>query len=965
MRRTKGETIPLRRRRGGSLSLRVALTAASIIILCNAATIVVQYRGFPLLGYRGRSAVTRGNAIARIEASAETKRGQIGEWFAMQIDEAKTIAGAVPNIVPPDPLVLAARAGWDRSSRAKALRLGSELSTILRNKEDLAAVRVVDGITGRIIADTGEPPFGKADDASWIGPSANVRIDEEGRCVVGYPFKSPDGAALALLLYVRLDHLFAQIRADKMDGILGLDLAFLGADSRVITSSDAARFPPGALPLPLHELETLEGGKILEVADSRGEKLLAGMLDTKSPGLADFKLFISAKVSTVEKAILADRRAALAVVIAATLAGLLLVWLSMHRLFRPLVQLERSLTAFAGGSSPPPMPRNARGDIAMLADAMDGMMGKVRDWRRELEAEVAARTEELRVRSAAALLFAHQAEDEPLYGELIGLISRATGADLGVLAWISEGSGRAFMSASGPPVELGGGAVAALRESAKSQGNRFAALGLDFPDHVGRRIELSGYAEIIVVICGGEGSFAEAEIAFLDRLLGELFPLMRSRSERRRQEGIRIEAERELRHSEERLRTFFEESRDMIYTANADDVVASMNSAGLGLLGYRDRFEVVGRPFSSFVLNHEDRAHFLDKMRNQGFVSDYEIILKTADGRNVFCIETAQAVKDRNGGILEIQGIIKDISERIEAERELWKTNMELAEANARLRETQMIMVQQEKLASIGQLAAGVAHEINNPLGFLKSNHGMLARYFATVRSAWEEAASADPAALESIAQRADLEYVFREIGSIFAESDEGFRRIMEIVGNLKSFARTEAEAAVAPYDLNKGIESTLAVARNEVKYVAEVELDPAALPQIEAAGGEINQVLLNLLVNAAQAIAERKRGSLGRIKVETGTAGDRVYCVISDDGPGIPPELRLKIFDPFFTTKEPGKGTGLGLSISYDIVANKHKGRLTVDDAPGGGARFRFELPVRHPGSESTAQGSASPKDP
>jgi PAS domain S-box-containing protein len=594
---------------------------------------------------------------------------------------------------------------------------------------------------------------------------------------------------------------------------------------------------------------------------------------------------------------------------------------------------------------------------------MDGMMDKVTDWRRELEAEVASRTEELRIRSAAALLFAHQAEDEPLYGELIELIARATGAKLGLLAWISEGSGRAFMSASGPPVVLGSGDIAAFRESAKSQGTRFAALGLDFPDHVGRRMELSSYSEIIVVICGGEGSLTDAEIAFLDGLLGELFPLMRSRAERRRQEGIRIEAERELRQSEERLRTFFEESHDMIYTANADDVVASMNSAGLGLLGYRDRFEVVGRPFSSFVFNGEDRAHFLDKMRSQGFVSDYEIILRTAEGRNVFCIETAQAVKDRNGGIIEIQGIIMDISERIAAERELWKTNMELVEANARLKETQMMMVQHEKLASIGQLAAGVAHEINNPLGFLKSNHGMLARYFATVRSAWEEAASVDPAALGSIARRADLEYVFGEIGSIFAESEEGFRRIMEIVANLKSFARSDAETAMAPYDLNKGVESTLAVARNEIKYVAEVELELAELPKIEAAGGEINQVLLNLLVNAAQAIAERKRDSLGRIKVVTGTIEDRVYCAISDDGPGIKPELRLKIFDPFFTTKEPGKGTGLGLSISYDIVVNKHRGRLTVDDTPGGGALFRFELPVRHPPSESTAHGPMAPK--
>ncbi|MGO8694438.1 MAG: ATP-binding protein [Rectinemataceae bacterium] len=952
MRSAGHEDARARRRRGSSLSMRVATTAALIIVLSNAASITVQFFGFSPLGYRGRSAVTRKDAIARIAASADTKRNDIDEWFATQIDEAKTLAGAVAQIVPPDPLLLAAREGWDRASRNSATRLGLELARILQNKEDLAAVRIVDGKTGRILADTEKPPFGRAEDASWIGSSANIRIDEEGRCVVGYPFGSPNGADLALLLYLRLDRLFDQIRADKLDSILGLDIAILDNDSRVVISSDAARFPPDALPLPLGALKTLKGGVIREVADSRGDRFLAGTLNTKYMGLANFRLFVSSRVSTIEKAILNDRRAALTVVVVATLAGLALVWVSMHRLFRPLVQLETSITGFAQGQIRPSMPRNARSDIAMIADAMDDLMDKVTDWRRELEAEVASRTEELRVRNAAALLFAHQADDESLYAELIDLISHSTGARRGVLAWISENSGRAFVSSSDSPIDLETGDIEALREAAKSQENRFAALGLDFPRHIGRRIELAGGAEIVFVICGADIPFPKDEIASLDRFLGELFPLMRSRAERRRQEGIRIEAERSLRRSEERLRTFFEESHDMIYTANVDDIIASMNSAGLALLGHSDRFEVVGRSFSAFALNREDRAHFLDKIRSQGFVNDYEIVLKKKDGQNVFCLETAQAVKDRDGKIVEIQGIIKDISERIEAERELWKTNMELAEANARLKETQMMMVQHEKLASIGQLAAGIAHEINNPLGFLKSNHGVLARYFETLRKAWDEASSTDPETLGAIAQRSDLEYVFGEIQSIFSESDDGYRRIMDIVSNLKSFARSEAEAAMAPYDLNRGIESTLAVARNEIKYVAEVELVLADIPQVEAAGGEINQVLLNLLVNAAQAIADRKRESIGHIRVATGIFENRVYCEISDDGPGIPPELRLKIFDPFFTTKEPGKGTGLGLSISYDIVVNKHRGRITVDDAPGGGALFRLELPMR--GSET-----------
>ncbi|HET7839643.1 MAG TPA: ATP-binding protein, partial [Rectinemataceae bacterium] len=290
---------------------------------------------------------------------------------------------------------------------------------------------------------------------------------------------------------------------------------------------------------------------------------------------------------------------------------------------------------------------------------------------------------------------------------------------------------------------------------------------------------------------------------------------------------------------------------------------------------------------------------------------------------------------------------VKDISDRIASERALWNTNMELAEANASLKRTQMMMVQHEKLASIGQLAAGIAHEINNPLGFLKSNHGVLAGFLRSIRAAWEEASQEEPSRLATIARRHDLAYVFSEIDSLVKDSDEGYLRIMEIVKNLKNFARIDAEATIGPFDLNKGIESSLVVARNEVKYVAEVRLELGEIPMIQAAGGEINQVMLNLIINAAQAIESQKRGAPGTIAIATRLEEGRVVCTVADDGPGVPDELRLSIFDPFFTTKEPGKGTGLGLSISYDIIVNKHRGDLTVEPSPLGGAMFRIELPV------------------
>jgi PAS domain S-box-containing protein len=458
----------------------------------------------------------------------------------------------------------------------------------------------------------------------------------------------------------------------------------------------------------------------------------------------------------------------------------------------------------------------------------------------------------------------------------------------------------------------------------------------------------------ILALGRNEQSFVPDETSFLKRVAGFIQPLIEARHTRFRDESLRAVSEKALRRNEERLRTFFEESRDMIYMANADDVVASINNAGLRLFGTADRFEVLGRPFSRWVYSPEDREHFLDKIRLDGFVVDHEIVLMRQDGTKFFCIETAQAVKDRYGKIIEIQGIIRDISDRIAMERDIWAMNVELADANEKLKATHKKMVQQEKLASIGHLAAGVAHEINNPLGFLKSNHTTLHSFLATLHQAWGKACALDPEGHEHIAAELDLDYVFNEIDSLVAESDDGFSRIMAIVKNLRSFARIDDHEPLGPYDLEQGLESTLVMARNEIKYVAEVETGYCGVPKVQAIGGSINQVLLNVLVNAAQAIASQKRDVLGHILVRTAVHEGRVICEIEDDGPGVPDDIKDRLFDPFFTTKPAGKGTGLGLSLSYDIIVNRHQGSLSVADSPLGGALFKIELPI-NPEDEAT----------
>jgi PAS domain S-box-containing protein len=403
-----------------------------------------------------------------------------------------------------------------------------------------------------------------------------------------------------------------------------------------------------------------------------------------------------------------------------------------------------------------------------------------------------------------------------------------------------------------------------------------------------------------------------------------------------------------LAFNERRLKNLFDASPNIIYTCDADDYITSLNPAGLKALGITSQEEVVGRPFKELLYNPEDRNIAFKHLLSTG-TSTYETILKGKNERLIYCMESIAVLRDENGKIRELQGIINDITERIEKEKELWRTNLELSELNSRLQKTQELMVQQEKLASIGQLAAGVAHEINNPLGFLKSNHSVMEKYVAKTEALLQKIVdSGIPEASKPI-----MEQLGKQIDTmkeILIESTEGYERIIRIVADLKTFSRLDQGEGFAEYDLNAGIESTLVVAWNEIKYVADVEKQLGNIPKIMARGNELNQVWLNLLVNAAQAIEGAKKEVRGRIIIKTWEEKGYVMVSIKDNGPGIPESIRKKIFDPFFTTKEPGKGTGLGLSISYNIIVETHKGQINVNTEPGQGTEFVVILPLSPP---------------
>ncbi|TSJ88603.1 ATP-binding protein [Chitinimonas sp. BJB300] len=282
-----------------------------------------------------------------------------------------------------------------------------------------------------------------------------------------------------------------------------------------------------------------------------------------------------------------------------------------------------------------------------------------------------------------------------------------------------------------------------------------------------------------------------------------------------------------------------------------------------------------------------------------------------------------------------------------------------IARVQHSLQDVKQQLVQTEKMASIGQLAAGIAHEINNPIGFVYSNIGSLERYLSSVfqmLDTYEQisATMADEhqlAQLASLRKELDIEFLKEDIPNLITESKDGISRVKNIVQDLKDFSHVDDSLDFKLADLHKGIDSTLNIVSNEIKYKAEIIKEYGVLPEVECVAAHLNQVFMNLAINAAHAIGETR----GKITIRTGRSKDKVWITFSDTGCGIPNDIRSKVFDPFFTTKPIGKGTGLGLSLSYGII-QKHHGTIEIESEVGKGTTFHISLPIRQTGPNNTA---------
>ena len=375
------------------------------------------------------------------------------------------------------------------------------------------------------------------------------------------------------------------------------------------------------------------------------------------------------------------------------------------------------------------------------------------------------------------------------------------------------------------------------------------------------------------------------------------------------------------------------------------------------VLGYQPEHMIADPNFWFDHIHPDDTAQIFSSLAllfTEGHRT-YEYRFMDSTGNYIWVHDMLRLIRDAKGNPLEVVGSLTNITARKKMEEDLRRTGSEQQVLIKKLQEAQQQLLQAEKMASVGQLAAGIAHEINNPIGFVNSNMNSLQNYVMTLFNVINQydqllqPLSVSPEVGKSIAdihKSTDLAFIKEDSVELIKESLDGLKRVKDIVQSLKDFSHV-GETEWQEADLHQGIDSTLNIVNNEIKYKATVTRHFGNLPPVQCVIAQLNQVFMNLFINAAHAIKEK-----GVIAINTGTE-DRngvasVWIKVTDTGAGIAQENLTRIFEPFFTTKPIGSGTGLGLSLAYGIV-NNHNGEISVRSVVGKGTQFTIYLPVVH----------------
>ncbi|MFT5377686.1 MAG: two-component system NtrC family sensor kinase [Candidatus Latescibacterota bacterium] len=395
-----------------------------------------------------------------------------------------------------------------------------------------------------------------------------------------------------------------------------------------------------------------------------------------------------------------------------------------------------------------------------------------------------------------------------------------------------------------------------------------------------------------------------------------------------------FQANEKIQDNNEYLENIFAAMQSCLIVTDAQGIVQVVNEATLYLLGY-DMAELVGQPLSLIDVkdNGEWGIYRNDALDRATPRVRQEVKYRAKSGAEVPVLFSSSVMHDTEGALTGIVYSALDLSNYKQLERQLLLS---------------------EKMASIGQLAAGVAHEINNPMSFIFSNLSTLKDYVEDITSllavyeklenaaikASIESIQPEIAELEKAKKDLEIDYLLADIRDLVEESSSGAVRVQDIVINLKQFSHTGHDEKTLE-NLNEGLESTISIVWNELKYKVSLEKNYGEIPGVLCFPQEVNQVFMNLLVNAGQAIEDS-----GEIKVRTYEEEEYVCVDLADTGKGMSPEMQSRVFEPFFTTKDIGEGTGLGLSVSYQIIVEKHGGLLLVDSKEGSGTTFTVKLP-------------------